>query len=265
MSLPVRMTLVQDKARIAEWLRRDAALHLYELGDLDDFFFPRTRWHGAENDSGQLAALALLYDAPSLPVLLAFDREAGNAMRALLERVRDALPPRCYAHLSPGLAPILERRFHAEPHGAFQKMALMQRRESGVDTSGTFRLERSDLEETLAFYARSYPGNWFDPRMLDTDQYFALREGAAIGAIAGVHVYSPEYRVAALGNIATAPELRGRGLATKVTARLCASLRESTDWVGLNVKQDNRAAIACYERLGFEPVAPYEEYLLTAK
>jgi ribosomal protein S18 acetylase RimI-like enzyme len=47
-----------------------------------------------------------------------------------------------------------------------------------------------------------------------------------------------------------------------VTARICRSLRAEVDHVGLNVRADNRAAIACYERLGFAPVAPYEEHLV---
>jgi ribosomal protein S18 acetylase RimI-like enzyme len=34
--------------------------------------------------------------------------------------------------------------------------------------------------------------------------------------------------------------------------------------IGLNVVADNRAAIACYERLGFRFVAPYEEHRLVA-
>jgi ribosomal protein S18 acetylase RimI-like enzyme len=79
-----------------------------------------------------------------------------------------------------------------------------------------------------------------------------------------VHVHSPTERVAALGNVAVAADRRGQGLGTQVTACACRSLLEVVDHVGLNVKADNRSAIACYERLGFAEVARYEESLLTA-
>ena len=32
--------------------------------------------------------------------------------------------------------------------------------------------------------------------------------------------------------------------------------------VGLNVKADNGAAISCYKKLGFEPVASYGEFMV---
>ena len=80
--------------------------------------------------------------------------------------------------------------------------------------------------------------------------------------VAGVHVHSPAMRVAALGNIATHTRARGRGLASAVTAALCHRLAPEVDLIGLNVAARNAAAIACYRRVGFEPIAEYEELLV---
>lgn len=247
----------RDKARIRAALRVDPALHVYELGDLDDFFFARTTWY-VHGD-----AIALLYtpSAPALPVLAAFARPAGQEKLAeLLARIAGELPPRLYGHLTPGLAGALATHYALRtsiPHG---KMALTDpSRLRGHVTSGVDRLTPAHAGELAAFYARCYPGNYFDPRMLETGAYFAVREAGAIVAAAGVHVYSAGERVAALGNIATAREQRRRGLGSRVTAHLCASLQPSVDVIGLNVKMDNPAAIACYEQLGFSHVAPFDE------
>jgi predicted GNAT family acetyltransferase len=71
--------------------------------------------------------------------------------------------------------------------------------------------------------------------------------------------------VAALGNLATRPELRRQGLATRTVARLCLSLVEAVRHVGLNVHADNTGAIALYEKLGFKVVAPYIEAMVSRK
>ena len=82
---------------------------------------------------------------------------------------------------------------------------------------------------------------------------------------AGVHVYSEEYRVAALGNIVTHPDYRNRGFGRIVTAYLCKKLLEKVDHIGLNVHRDNVSAIRCYENLGFEILGKYEECMVTLK
>jgi predicted GNAT family acetyltransferase len=94
---------------------------------------------------------------------------------------------------------------------------------------------------------------------LDTGYYVGIRERGRLVCVAGVHVYSARQKVAALGNIATLPEARGRGHAQAATAVLCRRLLKTVTHVCLNVKADNQAAIACYRKLGFEVVASYEE------
>jgi len=75
-------------------------------------------------------------------------------------------------------------------------------------------------------------------------------------------VYSTVYRVAALGNITTHPEYRNQGLGRAVTTKICHSLGEKVDVIGLNVKQDNMAALSLYCSLGFKIFAEYGEFTL---
>ncbi|MBS1119541.1 MAG: GCN5-related N-acetyltransferase [Deltaproteobacteria bacterium] len=248
---------IRDQAQIRASLRRHPALHVYELGDLDDFFWPHTTWF-ARGD-----AIALLYTPPASSVLIALapDDEC-EGLAHLIETILPELPARLHAHVSPSLVATLAGRHRVHGHGAHLKMALVDPTRLQPLAPDVDQLGPDDAVELGAFYARCYPGNWFDPRMLETRQYFAIREGNEMIAAAGIHVYSANERVAALGNIATAPHHRRRGLAAKVTSRLCRSLLQTVELIGLNVKADNHAAIACYAQLGFEPVATYEEVLL---
>ncbi len=122
-----------------------------------------------------------------------------------------------------------------------------------------------DIDAIQTLYKESYPGNWFDPRMLETNQYFGVWEGEHLASIAGIHVYSPEYKVSALGNITTHPAHRNKGYGKRVTARLCQSLIRKDISVGLNVKADNHAAVKCYNGLGFKTIASFGEFLIQKK
>jgi predicted GNAT family acetyltransferase len=136
---------------------------------------------------------------------------------------------------------------------------------SRLDCSGVARLDMKEFPAIQALYKESYPENWFDPRMLETGQYFGILEENRLVSIAGIHVYSPQYKVAALGNIATLPTHRNKGYGSQVTAKLCQSLKSEGIRIGLNVKADNNAAISCYKRLGFETVASYGEFMIQRK
>jgi predicted GNAT family acetyltransferase len=152
-------------------------------------------------------------------------------------------------------------------HGLHRKMALADPQPARQsDVRGVERLGPQHAAELHALYAASYPENAFDPRLLATGRFFGLWEDGRLVSAAGVHVYSAAYRVAALGNIATLPARRSRGLAQRVTARLCQELlAENIALIGLNVKAGNAPALACYRRLGFTPVAEYHEWTFTAQ
>jgi ribosomal protein S18 acetylase RimI-like enzyme len=258
------MTALQpltDKRRIEALLRRNPELHVYGLGDLDDFFWPYTTWYGREAD-GALTDIVLVYTARALPTVVGI-ADRPETLRELLRAVTPLLPRRFYAHLSPGVEQVFERTHRLEPHGPHYKMAWRDAgRITGLDCTRATPLTRQDLDDLGRLYQESYLGNWFDARMLETGQYFGLRVEDRLVSAAGVHVYSERYRVAAIGNVVTHPDHRNRGYARLVTARLCQSLRAKVDHVGLHVKTDNEPALACYRRLGFEIIASYGEFLV---
>lgn len=253
---------LHDRDEIAAFLRRDSYLHLYTLGDLDDFFWPYTTWYALRSHE-QIEQIILVYTGTDLPVLLALADEPMDAMRELLRSILPVLPRRFYAHLSGDLADIFAADYRMESHGEHDKMALIDRSPlAAVDTAEVIALATADLSALEELYQASYPGNWFDSRMLETGHYYGVRNGAELVSVAGVHVYSQRYGVAALGNITTRPQCRGAGLGAKVTAQLCKALLRTVEHVGLNVKADNHSAIACYKKLGFERIGSYQEWML---
>jgi ribosomal protein S18 acetylase RimI-like enzyme len=122
------------------------------------------------------------------------------------------------------------------------------------------RLTLADGDAAVAFYAAAYPGSYFEPSNLERGVYVATRDAHGLAAVAGTHVFSPALRVASLGNIATRPDARSRGHARRATAALCALLAPAVDLIGLNVRANNTAAIACYRAIGFELRHPYNEW-----
>jgi ribosomal protein S18 acetylase RimI-like enzyme len=235
---------------------------VYSLGDLDDFFWPYTTWYGWRAD-GELKDVAMIYVSRTLPTLVAISQQPA-VMRGLLGEITPLLPETFYAHLSPGVEQVFGKTHGIESQGPHYKMALHDAALARqVDGSAAVRLMSHDSADLIRLYQESYPGNWFDLRVLQTGQYFGVRRDGRLVSVAGVHAYSERYGVAAIGNIVTHPDYRRRGYARQATARLCQSVLQKVKHVGLNVKADNDAAIGCYAGLGFEIVAPYAEFTIT--
>jgi len=262
----MKTVCLKDKGTIETFLRSNVFLHIYSLGDLDDFFWPDTTWHALTDETG-MQAIALIYTGGKMPCLHihAEDDKIVYAEK-LLHYLAPTLPECFHAHLDLGLENILTERYTLKPRGKHYKMALVNKvLPLNIDTSQARGLSKSHLSEILNLFERAYPGNFFEPRMLETKQYFGIRQLGELISIAGVHVCSIKYRVAALGNVTTHPNYRCKGFGTTVTAKVCQSLLTETDHLGLNVKADNTSAIKCYERLGFKVIASYGEFNVELK
>ena len=192
-----------------------------------------------------LEQVALVYDEPDPPVLLAFAEGPRGGWRSCSGRSRASFPG-VYAHLSPGLLDALAPELvpAQDPLLTSSSGWSTPTRSPAHDTAERVLLSSADLAEVEGFYERAYPGTWFQPRMLETGRYVGIRRSGELACVAGVHVWSPEWRVACLGNVATVPAARGEGLATAACAGLCRILLEDgIDVISLNVRADNAAAI----------------------
>jgi ribosomal protein S18 acetylase RimI-like enzyme len=260
----LQVEATRDRAAIEAHLRRDPAANLYALADLDDFFWRETRWYAAR-ESGEIRALCLLLETLDPPILVALDSSGTAPLRELLEASSERLPGSFFLNLSPPLKSLFEGRGKLRWHGLHQKMILSNRRAIESEPArDVVRLAPADLEELQHFYQRDAYTNderdarFFEPYMLEQGPYFGVRAAGQLIAVGGVHVRSASYGVAAIGNLATRPDRRRRGHGRTIVAAICRELH-AIPHIGLNVEVDNRAAIACYEALGFREVCRYLE------
>lgn len=254
-----------DKVLLREHFLHDPVLFAYHLGDLDDFFFPDCRWLTVSIRDGSLVEALLIYSVGSMPTVLGFGRT--DDFTCLIHRAAEHLPERFYCHFHGEHQSVWCEYFDEQPLGTHQKMRLDSFRSvaAEADESAIVRLDLTHVGELNEFYAEAYPDNYFVPRMLDTGKYLGWREDGRLVAVCGVHVYSPEYNIAVLGNIATLPDYRGRGIGTRLTSKLCEELTHEGRLVCLNVKAHNEPALRSYRKLGFVTVCDYEEAVFTRK
>jgi predicted GNAT family acetyltransferase len=103
-------------------------------------------------------------------------------------------------------------------------------------------------------------GNAFSPTQVEHGVFYGVFEDGQLVSVAGTHLVSPTYAVAAVGNVFTHPDHRNLGYGTMTTSAVVTRLLQTgiLDII-LNVGQENQAAIRIYERLGFERHCPYLE------
>ena len=267
----MRVAPLDDRAEIERFLRRSAPAHIYALADLDDAFFGDTRWFGARAADGEIRALCLVLEKLALPIVYAVAPPGDPDTLELLRALAPELPQRFFANLPLGFERALAESHEIAPLGEYQKLWLP--RADALERSevaGIERLGPGDAPELERFYAErafgagEHPG-FYARYMLELAPWFGLRERGELVCVAGVHVCSGRYGVAALGNVATAPAQRGRGLARAVCARLARELAARVPLVGLNVASANAPALRCYRALGFEPALRYAEAVLTRR
>lgn len=256
------MTVEQtkNKTELQHFLLQDPELHLYALGDLDDFFWPHCTYY-VKRDAGEISALVLKYQPGDLPVIMALGRNL-RALNALLVDLVPELPDRIYAHVSPGCEATILDDYRQTYHETQVRMIRRNPTTAEKATGDVITLTPKDSERLQTFYDLSYPQNWFDEQMLSVHPFTGVVVNHQLVSVAGLHSFSKDYQVAALGNITTHPDFRGNGYAQQCTHALCQQLERQVSLIGLNVRGDNSPAIRTYKKTGFEPVYEFSEMML---
>ena len=181
----------------------------------------------------------------------------------------ELLPDKFFCHYQKQYRDLFLKQYDEKQLGTHIKMHLTNSETfpSTLEEDGNkvVQLNDSHANQLTHFYNIAFPDNYFDERMLQTGKCFGYLNNGELLCAAGVHVDSTKYGVTALGNIATHPDHRGKGLARKVTIRLVQEIVSKREVITLNVKADNKAAIKCYSNLGFVKAHDYEEGLFTRK
>lgn len=255
----------RDKERLLTHFRRDPVLFCYHIGDLDDFYFDDCQWMVDYADRARIEECILVYHALETPSVLAFGLTPRFA--PFLREATLLFPDRFYCHFVEGSRAILLEEYDQEPFGTHLRMVLGRFAPCPLDLSlgEPVDLDRSDLADIEALYAEAYPGSYFVPRMLDTKAYLGFRSKGRLAAIVGVHVNNDRHKIVVLGNFATHPAYRGKGIATGLASMLIERLLARGKTICLNVKKGNGPAIRSYTKLGFELAFEYEEALLVRK
>ncbi len=244
-----------NKEEIYNLLSENIFLNIYSIGDLDDFFWKSSKYLINQHDH----SVVLIYQDKTFPVVLALN-DSSIKPEFIPEKFREQFPSQFYAHFTGDYIHIFKTWCELKSHGLYYKMGLMKKDfNTNIDTSKAEILTNEDYKSLQIFYDKNYPENWFNERMLETNKFFAIRENGTIISVSGIHVYSEEYKVAAIASISTDKDYRGKGLAKQTIAKQCSELFKTVDHIGLNVKSENKNAIKCYENLGFRIIAEYEE------
>ena len=251
------MPLAADPAAVREILQRDRCWAVYALADLEPEYSAPAEWHVAVNGR---PALLLVYRGFQPPVLFAMGAAADLA--PLLPEIAGECE--FYISMRAEAAALLRNSgYQIRDEKKMWRMVTDSAR-FVPRTHYAVRLGPADYEALACLYrdgdAAGETPPFFDAGMLRHGVYYGIRERGAIVAAAGTHVLSERENVAAIGNVYTRRDRRGRGFGAQVSGAVTADLlRSGLRTVALNVAERNTAAVHVYERLGFARYCEYRE------
>ncbi len=244
----------RDRDLLRSFLERDRLRAAYAICDLDEREFAKTKW-GVARSGGETVAVVLEFGGLTpQPLFVMGDAEAIAAI------LRDVIRPRLvYLAADASHLPAIDRIYRIDSGPQMVRMVVNRRTFEPVHGPVT-RLVPQDIFDLNRLYGLGFAG-WLPADSIANGVYYGVRVAGRLVAAAGTHVISPQARMAAVGNVMTHVDFRGRGFAKATTSAVTHELLQTCDDVVLNVRSDNPPALAAYRSLGYRDYCRFEERL----
>jgi ribosomal protein S18 acetylase RimI-like enzyme len=250
----LEISTTRDRELLRDFLEQDRLRAAYAICDLEPREFARSKW-GVAMQGGQPVAVVLEYGGLTPQPLFAMGD--GDAIVAIL---REVIKPRLvYLATDETLLPSVARVYNIDPGPQMLRM-FVNRQMFRPALGPALRLSSVDIVDLNRLYGLGFAG-WLPAESVGQGVYYGVRVAGRLIAAAGTHVISPEGKLAAVGNVMTHADFRGRGFAKVTTSAVTQELLRTCDEVVLNVRSDNPPAIAAYRALGYAEHNRFEERL----
>ena len=251
----IEVAPTRDRKLLREFLERDRLRAAYAVADLEEREFARTRW-GVAREGGEPIAVVLEYGGLTPQPLFVLGDGDG-----IVSVLRDVIRPRvAYLAADETHLPAISNVYRIDPGPRMVRMWVNRQMFRPVQ-GPVMRLVPADIVDLNRLYGLGFSG-WLPSDSIANGVYYGVRIAGRMVAAAGTHVISPEGKIAAVGNVMTHTDFRGRGFAKQTTSAVTAELLRTCDEVVLNVRADNPPAIAAYQALGYREYCRFEERLV---
>ncbi len=248
----MEVKIIHKASEVYEFLKDKTRYdYIYQFSDLSPKEWDKVICYGLF-DNCELKEIAMLLINYDIPVLLAASFENEKYNTELLSRIKKFLPSKFYTHID---SATLENVFHTNHVLEIEEYMNMGLCNYDLldkkDGDGAVRLGFNDLKDIKELINASYPEAWLDEELVKLNENFGIYVDGKLVSFAGIHAYSQEYQVVAVAHVTTHPDYRQKGYGQKIVCSLVKDLKSKIEFIGLNVKVNNSAAINCYKKLGF--------------
>lgn len=246
---------VRSTDLIHQYLETERRYAAYAIGDLDPTIFTNTRWWAADFNQ-EILAMVMLYEGLDPSILFTMGDQDG--IRLILSKAQ--LSYRVYLTCKEEHVIVLRSFYSIISPIMMWRMVLTGWNQIG-NSLECVKLNEGNLPEIIKLFEIG-GGTGFSPNQLPNGVFYGIYDNHKLVAMAGTHLVNIVQNIAAVGNVVTHPDYRGKGYATMTTRAVINELdKMRIRDIVLSVAQDNTTAISVYSKIGFEIHCPFIEGL----